>query len=133
LHAIAEAFLGALALGDLGKHFPDTPGKDEGRDSAKMLEAVYRLVREHDFHLVNLDATVHLERPKLASHIDSMRERIAGILGVSIDRVSVKATRGEKVGPIGKEEAITAECVLLLEKKSRIEYLRNRKRDGKRV
>ncbi len=133
LHAIAEAMLGALAMGDLGQHFPDTPGKDEGRDSAQMLHKVYRMVREEGYHLVNLDATVHLERPKLASHIDSMRERIAGVLGVSTDKVSVKATRGERVGPIGKEEAIMAECVLLLEKTSRIEFLRNQNSDRKRV
>ncbi len=133
LHAIAEAMLGALALGDLGKHFPDTPGKDEGRDSAKMLETVYDMVQKQGFHLGNLDATVHLERPKLASHIVPMRKRIAEILGVATEKVSVKATRGEKVGPIGKEEAIMAECVLLLEKTSRIEFLRKRTSDRKQV
>ncbi len=123
LHSIAEAMLGALALGDLGTHFPDTDSAYEGFDSMQMLKKVYEMVKKRNFELVNVDATIHLEAPKLASHIDKMRQNIATNLGVKTERISVKATRGEGVDAVGRGEAVVCECVLLLHERHRVEYL----------
>lgn len=115
LHAIAESILGALALGDLGKHFPDTDPKYKGISSVVLLEHVYELMNEKGYHIGNLDATILAEKPKMAPHILQMRENIAKSLHCDIDCVSVKATRGEKLGFVGNEEGIVSTCVCLLE------------------
>lgn len=115
LHAIAESILGALALGDLGKHFPDTDPKYKGISSVVLLEHVYELMNEKGYHIGNLDATILAERPKMAPHIMKMRENISKSLHCDIECVSVKATRGEKLGFVGNEEGIVSMCVCLLE------------------
>ena len=95
LHAISEAMLGALALGDLGKHFPDTDPKWEGVSSLIILNEVKKMIEEKGYHVVNVDSLILIERPKMAPHIDKMRENIAKALEIDINQVSVKATRGE--------------------------------------
>jgi 2-C-methyl-D-erythritol 2,4-cyclodiphosphate synthase len=117
-HAIAEAMLGALALGDLGKHFPDTDEKYRGISSILIMEEVVKLVEDKGWKLVNVDSLVLLEAPKLADYIDRIRANLANVLHVSIDQVSVKATRGEKLGFIGKGEGIVAQAIVLLEKET---------------
>lgn len=114
LHAITDALLGACALGDLGKHFPDT--SDEFRDvnSRILLRDALNLVREKGYVVSNVDTTIVAERPKMAPHIDGMRQIIAKDLGVSIDKVSVKATTSEGLGFEGKGEGISARAVILL-------------------
>ena len=115
LHAIAESILGALALGDLGKHFPDTDPKYKGISSLVLLEHVYRLMDERGYHIGNLDATILAERPKMAPHIAAMQANVAQALHCHLNQVSIKATRGEKMGFIGHEEGIMSTCVCLLE------------------
>ena len=115
LHAIMDAMLGALALGDIGRHFPDTDPKYEGADSMKLLECVVGLVSEHGYRLSNLDATISAEKPKLAPYIMQMRENIACVCGVSPEAVSVKATTEEGLGLKG--EGIGATCVCILGKR----------------
>lgn len=116
LHAVSDALLGALALGDIGKHFPDTDPAYAGADSLKLLELVVEKVREQGYAVGNLDATVLCQKPKLAPYIDSMREKIAAACGVSAEQVSVKATTEEKLGFTGEELGISAHCVCLLVK-----------------
>jgi 2-C-methyl-D-erythritol 2,4-cyclodiphosphate synthase len=113
-HAIAEAMLGALALGDLGKHFPETDVRYKGISS--FLEEVVKLIEEKGWQLVNVDSLVLLEAPKLAKYNEAIQASLAHVLHVSIDQVSVKATRGEKLGFIGRGEGIVAQAVVLLEK-----------------
>lgn len=115
VHAVAEAILGALALGDLGKWFPDTDPKWEGVSSLIILKEAARMMREKGYHIGNVDALVMIERPKMAPHIMKMRENIASCLHTDIDNVSVKATRGEKLGFVGREEGVLAQAVVLLE------------------
>ncbi|MGN1276514.1 MAG: 2-C-methyl-D-erythritol 2,4-cyclodiphosphate synthase [Floccifex sp.] len=115
VHAIAESILGALALGDLGKHFPDTDPKYKGISSLVLLEHVYALMDEKGFHIGNIDATILAEKPKMAPHIQKMRENIASCLRCDISCVSIKATRGEKMGFVGQEEGMASLCVCLLE------------------
>lgn len=114
LHAICDALLGALALGDIGKHFPDTDEAWKGADSRALLRAVMALVTEKGYRLINLDSTIIAQRPKMAPHIDAMRVRIAEDLNVSADVVSVKATTTEKLGFTGREEGIACQAVCLL-------------------
>lgn len=114
LHALADALLGALALGDIGQHFPDTDAAYSGADSRKLLRHVLGLVHSHGFVVANADITVLAERPKLASHIPLMRERIAEDLQVVPGQVSVKATTTEKLGFVGRREGIEAHAVVLL-------------------
>ena len=116
LHAIAEAILGALALGDLGKHFPDTAKHTEGMDSMLILKGCVDLMKEKGYHLVNVDSTINIERPKMAPHILTMRENIARVCECDIDCISVKATRGEKMGFVGHEEGVLAIASVLIEK-----------------
>lgn len=116
-HAIMESVLGALALGDLGKHFPDTDPKYKGISSIVLLEHVYNLMDQHGYKIGNVDATILAERPKMASHIESMRENIAKSLHCELSQISIKATRGEKMGFVGREEGIMAQAVCLLEEK----------------
>jgi 2-C-methyl-D-erythritol 2,4-cyclodiphosphate synthase len=114
LHAVTDAVLGAAALGDIGQMFPDTDTANQDRDSGEMLAAAYQRVRDAGYRVSNVDCIVFAQRPKLAEHHARMRERIADLLGVGVANVSVKAKTGEGVGPIGNEEAISAECVVLL-------------------
>lgn len=111
LHALADALLGAAALGDLGAHFPDTDAEWEGADSQELLAVVVEAVRDAGYVPHNVDATVLLERPKLRPHVASMRENIAACLGLSLDAVSVKATTNEGLGAIGAGEGATAQAV----------------------
>ncbi len=114
LHALSDALLGALALGDIGQHFPDTDASYKGADSRVLLRHVYKIIQEQGFILINADITVACERPKLAPHNLAMRQNIADDLGVTIDRVSVKATTTEKLGFTGRQEGILAQAVVLL-------------------
>ena len=117
-HAITESILGALALGDLGKHFPDTDSKFKNANSLDLLSCVYDMKLNIGDSIGNIDATIMAEKPKMAPHILLMRENISRVLHCSIDQVSIKATRGEKLGFVGKEEGIQALSVCLLEKVS---------------
>lgn len=114
LHALCDAILGALALGDIGRHFPDTDAAYSGADSRVLLRHVASLMSERGYRLGNADITVLAERPKLASHIVLMRERIAADLQVVADCVSVKATTTEKLGFVGRREGIEAHAVVML-------------------
>lgn len=115
-HAIAESILGALALGDLGSHFPDTDERYCGADSLYLLSCVYEMMKEKGYRIGNADALIMIERPKMAPHIQKMRENIAACLHCDIDQISIKATRGEKLGFVGREEGVLAQCVVLLMK-----------------
>ena len=114
-HAIADALLGAAALEDLGAHFPETEERWRDADSLLLLGATVELLAEHGLAPVNVDATVVIERPRLAPHRDAMRERLAGALGLEVGVVSVKATRGEGMGFVGREEGVAALAVALVE------------------
>jgi 2-C-methyl-D-erythritol 2,4-cyclodiphosphate synthase len=114
LHAIADALLGAAALGDIGRHFPDTDERFRGADSLQLLAEAARRVREHGWQVGNVDSTVIAQAPRLAPHIDAMRERIAQALGVAIGQVNVKAKTAEKVGAVGEGAAIEARAIALL-------------------
>lgn len=116
LHAIMDALLGAAALGDIGKHFPDTDPTYKGADSLALTRHVASLLREKGYKVVNVDSTVIAQRPKLAPHIQLMRERIAEALEISLDDVNVKATTEEKLGFTGSGEGIAAHAVCLIEK-----------------
>ena len=116
LHAIADALLGAAALGDIGKHFPDTDDKFKGADSRKLLAEVARLVREKGYTVGNVDATIVAQAPKLAPHIEKMTENIAKVLGVGKDQVNVKATTEERLGFTGSGEGMSAYAVAGIEK-----------------
>ena len=116
LHAITDAVLGAAALGDIGELFPDTDPANRGRDSALMLRAAMERVQAAGWRLVNLDCVIFAQRPKILPHRPAMRKRIAEVLGVDESAVWLKAKTGESVGPIGDEQAIAAECVVLIEK-----------------
>ena len=111
LHAVADAVLGAAALGDLGTHFPDTDAEWEGADSMDLLRQVVQRVRDAGFTVHNLDTTVLLQRPKLRSFVDTMRANIASALSLDRDRVSVKATTTEGLGFVGREEGVAAKAV----------------------
>ena len=115
LHAVCDALLGAAALGDIGKHFPDTDPQYKGISSLKLLTHVGALLREKGFAVGNIDATIVAQRPKMAPHIGQMRQNIADTLGIGVDRVSVKATTTERLGFEGREEGMSAQCVVLLE------------------
>ncbi len=114
LHALADALLGAAALGDIGQHFPDNDPAYAGADSRVLLRRVVALVRAAGYAVANVDVTVLAQRPKLAPHRDAMRANIAADLGLDIGAVSVKATTTECLGPVGREEAIAAHAVCLL-------------------
>ena len=116
LHAIAEAVIGALGEGDLGKHFPDTDPQYKGISSLLLLEQVTKLMESKGYRIGNVDALILIERPKMAPHIPLMRQHIALALHCAEDQVNVKATRGEKLGFVGREEGVLAQAVVLLEK-----------------
>lgn len=113
-HAIIDALLGASALGDIGKHFPDTDEEWRGADSIGLLQIVVDRVAAAGFVVGNVDSVVVLQRPKLRPHIDSMRERLAEAMGVEVSQVSVKATTNETMGFVGREEGCAAHAVALL-------------------
>jgi 2-C-methyl-D-erythritol 4-phosphate cytidylyltransferase/2-C-methyl-D-erythritol 2,4-cyclodiphosphate synthase len=113
-HAISDALLGAAALGDIGTHFPETDDRWRGADSLKMLAQITQLVRDKGFEIMNVDATVRAQRPKLAAHIPLMRERLAAAMKIDVDKVSVKAKTEEGLGPVGRGEMIGAQAVALL-------------------
>ena len=117
LHAIADSLLGAAALGDIGKHFPDSDEKYKGADSLVLLSEVAKILSENGYFTVNIDATVIAERPKLAPYIEKMRENIALALGVDACDVSVKATTEEGLGFTGNGEGIAAHAVCLIDKR----------------
>ena len=116
LHAITDALLGSLALGDIGQHFPDTDQQFKNYDSSIFLSKANELVKDNGYQISNIDATVTLEKPKLASYISKMRNRIAEILEIDINQVSVKATTTEKLGFVGREEGIAAIATVLIAK-----------------
>jgi 2-C-methyl-D-erythritol 2,4-cyclodiphosphate synthase len=114
LHAISDALLGALALGDLGVHFPDTDARYAGADSRALLRHVMSLVTQRGYDVANVDATVVAQAPKLAPYVQAMRANIAADLGCDPDRISVKATTTERLGFAGREEGIAAQAVALV-------------------
>jgi len=116
LHAVTDALLGAAALGDIGEMFSDTDPANRGRDSAEMLRRAAELVNQAAYQIVNVDMTVFVQRPKITPHKKAIRTRIAEILRISPEQVSVKAKTGEGVGPIGEETIIQAECIALLQR-----------------
>lgn len=116
LHTIADACLGAIGAGDIGKHFPDTDPAFKDADSGKLLEHVYRIVKESGYELVNADCTIIAQKPKMAPYIDQMKQRIAELLQGTNDQINVKATTTEKLGFTGREEGIAAQAVVLLKK-----------------
>jgi 2-C-methyl-D-erythritol 2,4-cyclodiphosphate synthase len=115
LHAITDALLGALSLGDIGTHFPDSDANYKGADSARLLERAYQLVTEHGYIIGNIDSTVVAEEPRLKPYIPAIEKRIAAILGCPENAVSVKATTNEKMGAIGRGEGILAQAVVLIQ------------------
>ncbi len=113
-HAIMDAMLGALSLGDIGHYFPPTDDQWKGADSLKLLAAVNGLIQEKGWQVSNIDSVIVAERPKMKPHIGTMRSKLAFVLGVAEDQVGVKATTNEKLGPTGREEGIAAYAVALL-------------------
>ncbi|WP_394129588.1 2-C-methyl-D-erythritol 2,4-cyclodiphosphate synthase [Shewanella maritima] len=114
LHAVSDAILGAVALGDIGKHFPDTDPEFEGADSRELLKHCYQLVNQAGYYLGNLDVTIIAQAPKMLPHITAMRQCIAEDLSVDISQINVKATTTEKLGFTGRKEGIAVEAVTLL-------------------
>lgn len=114
LHAITDALLGAAGLGDIGRHFPDTDERFRGADSAVLLAEAAARVRARGWAIGNIDSTVIAQAPKLAPHIEAMRARIAGVLGLDAGQVNVKAKTAEKLGPVGEGRSIEARAVVLL-------------------
>lgn len=113
-HAIMDAMLGALSLGDIGLYFPPSDPQWAGADSLKLLAQVHQLIRERGWEVGNIDSVVVAERPKLKPHISAMRDRLAQVLNIEGDRIGIKATTNEKLGPVGREEGIAAYAVTLL-------------------
>ena len=116
IHALCDALLGALALGDIGKHFPVTSNEFKGIDSKILLDRVMGLIRTEGWTVANADITIAMQRPKLAPYIIPMRECLASVMGISVDRVSVKATTTEKLGFVGRSEGCEVYAVALLTK-----------------
>ena len=116
LHALCDALLGAAALGDIGKHFPDTDPEFKGADSRVLLRHVYRIVQDKGYQLVNADMTIIAQAPKMAPHIAVMCRNIAGDLNVDVDCINVKATTTEKLGFEGRKEGIAVQAIVLIER-----------------
>ena len=116
IHAICDALLGAMALGDIGHHFPDTEQDYAGIDSRELLRHCMKLVAQHGYVLGNLDATIVAQAPKMAPHIDAMRQHLANDLNASLNQVNVKATTTESLGYVGRKEGIAAHAVVLLQR-----------------
>jgi 2-C-methyl-D-erythritol 2,4-cyclodiphosphate synthase len=117
LHAVADGCLGAIAAGDIGKHFPDTDPEFKDADSAKLLQHVWVLVKDQGYELGNIDCTIIAQKPKMAPYIEEMRARIAELLEADITQVNVKATTSEKLGFTGRGEGIAAQTTVLIKKK----------------
>ena len=115
IHALIDALLGAAALGDIGSHFPDTDPAFAGADSTKLLESVVGEIRAKGFQIGNVDATVVCETPKLRPHVDTIRSRLAGLLGVNVSCVSVKGKTNERMDDVGAGVGISVHCIALLE------------------
>ena len=115
LHAIIESIIGALGEGDIGKHFPDTDDRYKGISSMILLEETYNLMNETGYQIGNVDAIIMTEQPKMAPHIPTMRHNIAEVLHCDVTQINVKATRGEKLGFVGRGEGIVSQAVCLLE------------------
>ena len=114
VHAVMDAILGALALGDIGEHFPDTEDEFEGADSLVLLSRVQKMIEDKGYSCENLDSIIIAEKPKLKSYIGEMRKNLASVLKISIDQLSIKATTTEHMGFTGREEGIVAQAVVLL-------------------
>lgn len=114
LHALCDALLGALALGDIGQHFPDTDAAFKGADSRNLLKHVYQLIKDRGYVLANADITVACERPKLAVHNLDMRQSIADVMGLDVTQISIKATTTEKLGFTGRQEGILSTATVLV-------------------
>lgn len=117
LHAIIESIIGALGLGDIGKHFPDTDPQYKGISSMVLLEHCYQLMNQEGYEINNLDSIIMCEVPKMAPHIQKMRENVASKLHCDVSQINIKATRGEKLGFVGRQEGMVAQAVVLLRKK----------------
>ena len=117
VHAICDALLGAAALGDIGKHFPDTSAEFKGIDSLILLRRVVELLGKEGYKIGNIDSTIAMQRPTLRPHIDLMRQRIAEAAGIAVEQVSVKATTTERLGFEGEEKGVSATAVVLIYKK----------------
>lgn len=113
-HAITDSILGALALGDIGKHFPDTDEKYKGADSIKLLSHAYKLIKSKGYKIGNIDSTIIAQRPKLAPFIDEMRKIIANTLETNVENINIKATTEEKLGFTGSEDGISSQSICLL-------------------
>ena len=116
IHAICDAMLGALALGDIGKLFPDTSAEFKGIDSKILLRRVCDVIEQKGYKVGNVDCTIAMQRPKLRPHIDTMRSTLASVIGIEVDRISVKATTTERLGFEGREEGVSVHSVVLLYK-----------------
>jgi 2-C-methyl-D-erythritol 2,4-cyclodiphosphate synthase len=116
LHAICDAMLGALCLGDIGVHFPDTDASYKGIDSKILLQKTMELIRKEGYHIVNIDSTLCLQLPKISPYVMKMRQAIAGILNIKETDISIKATTTEKMGFVGREEGLMAYATVLLHK-----------------
>lgn len=116
LHALSDAILGAAAMGDIGKHFPDNDPEFEGADSRVLLRHVIGLIKEKGYHVVNADVTIIAQKPKMLPHIEQMRKNVATDIEVELDCVNIKATTTEKLGFEGREEGISSMAVVLLDK-----------------
>ena len=120
IHALCDALLGAAALGDIGQHFPDSDPRFKGIDSRLLLSEVARMLSAEDYTTVNVDITIALQAPKLRPYIDSMRESLAGILGIGTDRVSVKATTTERLGFVGRGEGCEVWATVLIDRDGQV-------------
>lgn len=116
LHAIIESIIGAMALGDIGTFFPDTDEKFKGVDSMLLLKETIKIMENNKYEIVNIDATIYLEEPKMRPFIDQMRSNIATNINIKMDQINIKATRGEGLGYVGRKEGISSESVCLLRK-----------------
>ena len=114
VHAVMDAILGALALGDIGEHFPDTEDEFEGADSLELLSRVQKMIEDKGYCCENLDSIIIAEKPKLKSYIGEMRENLASVLKINVDQLSIKATTTEHMGFTGREEGIVAQAMVLL-------------------
>ena len=118
LHAVTDALLGAAGLGDIGELFPDTDPSNRNRSSAEMLQIAWQQVQQEGWQIVNLDIVIFAEKPKIAPHREAIRQRIAELLDIDTTQVGIKAKTGETIGIIGREEAISAQCVVLLQRRN---------------
>ena len=114
VHAVMDAILGALALGDIGEHFPDTEDEFQGADSIELLSRVQKMIEEKGYCCENLDSIIIAEKPKLKTYLGKMRENLASVLKINIDQLSIKATTTEHMGFTGREEGIAAQAIVLL-------------------